>query len=450
MNDPERISTLKDEEEKTPIPARIGRIFSLVVFSSLFGLIGLVIWQMKAAGGKSLLPVLPFVFLLALFAVIAILIGIRKWLFHHTEYSSTKDDLERISTLQEKEEKTPILLRVARVFFLVVVFSLLGLIGLVVWQAKAAGGKGIEPLLPLIALLASFSIIPLMIWMFKLIQNERIAYYGVLIALSLIVYGGILTLEKNSGGFEMAMILSVFLSLFFMFRNISLWILALFGGLLFFAFCWQGIPLIVLFINSHELSNPHNPYRGISPSNVSVFFSYMLLALGCLLIALACLLIALAYAPRGIDWQRYFFPYRNRPLFPDNRRKRGFTLIEMLISIALIGITAGGVLHCWSTILRTQNELQIRTHAAEILHSEMNALMTKTEIPAPSTEGRELPIKIQEFVTPYRFTGDYLIEASDEPGIVKITTRLTQKIDESNERHFRLVGYRRCELDKQP
>ena len=141
---------------------------------------------------------------------------------------------------------------------------------------------------------------------------------------------------------------------------------------------------------------------------------------------------------------RYFFPYRNRFLPPALPKKEdGFTLIELLISIAILGILTTGLIHSWVNVIRTHKELQIRTHAGEIIHSEMNAIMAKDNLPTPSSKPNDLPIELIEFVTPYQFEGEYFLEPAETDEIVKITVCLRQSLENKNSRHFRLIGYRR-------
>ncbi|MBN2329338.1 MAG: type II secretion system protein [Candidatus Omnitrophica bacterium] len=342
------------------------------------------------------------------------------------------EDPERISNLVKP--KTPLVVRVIRTALLTIFLSIAGVIGLAFWQA---GQGGFRQVVPLIAALFILMFIPLLIWAVNCIRNERIIFYAVLILLILIVYGGVLSLGKEPDGFHFAVALAVILSIYFIFQKFSLWMVGFCFCFVTFCICWQGIPPFVALSQLEDGGASFGPSMGIG---------------GNLILAFGCILIALAYIPRQIEWKRYFFPYRNRPFFDQYQKtKKGFTLIELLIAVAVIGIASAGILHSWTSIIRMQKEMQVRAHAIEILNSEMDALMSLSPLPAPSSsEAFSLPIQLQSFVTPYRFAGKYRLEKTDEQGIVKITVLLTQQINEVNDRHFRLIGYRRWKADQQP
>nr|HQH70892.1 type II secretion system protein [bacterium] len=156
-------------------------------------------------------------------------------------------------------------------------------------------------------------------------------------------------------------------------------------------------------------------------------------------------ILALAYFPRGVEWKRYFFPTWKPAFFNDRKdEERGVTLIEVLIGVAVLGIMTGSLVHVWSTALRTQKEVELRAHVVEILNSQMDVLMAKDDLSAPSGNPQPLPIGMAEFVTPFRLNGHYLVEKAGEEGLVKITVRLEQDMDAPVPRHFRLVAYRRA------
>src|SRR5690606_32233432 len=75
------------------------------------------------------------------------------------------------------------------------------------------------------------------------------------------------------------------------------------------------------------------------------------------LILFFVLCIALVLFPRRLQLSRYVFPYRTpRRDFVVRNLKKGFTLIEILIAIALINILSAGLLRMWGYNIQVQKE----------------------------------------------------------------------------------------------
>jgi prepilin-type N-terminal cleavage/methylation domain-containing protein len=283
-----------------------------------------------------------------------------------------------------------------------------------------------------IIILVAICLLPIYVFVANYFCNDRIVNISITVLLVIIIYAGLLDLQEPSRvGLYIGIVLAIYLSLFFAFYKMPLMIFTLFTMILLLGFCWQLLPPIITMM-----------VLDIKPSQLFMpfLFAFIMLSVG-------GMLMACAYLPRGIEWKRYLFPYRNNSVFSIRKKEDGgFTLIEVLISVAILGILSGGVFHSWASIVRSHKQLQIRSHALEIINSEMNALMAADTALVQSEKPNALPINLQDFVSPYTFTGDYIINKTDDAGIVKITVKLSHIIENRSERNFRLVGYRRLEV----
>ncbi len=330
--------------------------------------------------------------------------------------------------------KVPLYLRAFRIIMALTVCLVLIAISLVIFTYYQSNWKNMDFLTFMypIIILVSIIILPLCVIAANYFCNDHIVHISVSVLLGIIIYVGLMDLQETSRvGLYIGIVLAIYLSLFFAFYKMPLMIFILFTMIIVLGFGWQILPplisMIVLDIKPNQLFMPF-------------LFSFILLAVG-------GMLMACAYLPREIEWKRYLFPYRNNSVFSIHKNKDGgFTLIEVLIAVAIIGILSGGVFHSWASIVRSHKQLQIRSHALEIINSEMNALMATEAALVYSEEPNALPINLQDFVSPYKFTGNYLINKTDDAGIVKITVNLSHIIENRSERNFRLVGYRRLEV----
>jgi prepilin-type N-terminal cleavage/methylation domain-containing protein len=160
------------------------------------------------------------------------------------------------------------------------------------------------------------------------------------------------------------------------------------------------------------------------------------------LILFFVLCIALVLFPRRLQLSRYVFPYRTpRRDFVVRNLKKGFTLIEILIAIALINILSAGLLRMWGYNIQVQKEMSSRIQFAQILNSEMHAICASPLIDS-TTAPQPLPIALTEFQAPENLSGEYYIEGVDE-GLVRITVTLQHELSSQSNRHYRLVSYKR-------
>ena len=286
---------------------------------------------------------------------------------------------------------------------------------------------GTSELLPAAILLALiFGITGL----FIVFRYRRIDLIVIPALFTLIVFFGVLAIWEPGLGLAWGAFFAVVLTLFVMLYRLPFLLFLLLSALIVLGFFWIVIPIMLSFVGS---SAGNRSWFNIPP-HMSLLY-----------IAIGSILVAFAYFPRAVEWKRYVFPMW-KPAFLINRKEddSGVTLIELLIGVAIVGIMTGSLVHVWSTALRTQKEVELRVHVVEILNSQMDVLMAKDDLPAPSNAPQPLPIDMAEFVTPYRLTGHYLVENAGEEGLVKITVRLEQAMDAPVQRHFRLVSYRRA------
>ncbi|MFB3786006.1 MAG: type II secretion system protein [bacterium] len=325
----------------------------------------------------------------------------------------------------------PLLPLVSVIRITVALFIILG-IGLAALLVYAAYdlfhhyGGSIELLPAAILLALIFGITGL----FIVFRYRRIDLIVIPALFTLILCFGVLAIWEPGLGLGWGASLAVMLTLFVMLYRIPFLLFLLMTGLIVLGFFWIVIPILLSFVG---FSGGNRGWFNIPPIMSNEF------------IAIGAILFAFAYFPRAVEWKRYVFPTW-KPAFFINRKddESGVTLIELLIGVAIVGIMTGSLVHVWATALRTQKEVELRAHVVEILNSQMDVLMARDALPAPSGEPQPLPIGMAEFVTPYRLTGHYLVEEAGEEGLVKITVRLQQDMDAPVPRHFRLVSYRRA------
>ncbi len=324
--------------------------------------------------------------------------------------------------------------QISRIILLVSFISLIGLIILSIWHTRSVGYKSLENILPQLVLLFSLLFFPIAAWVINCLKNERFVYYGILLIISIMIYAGGLYVYNGSESFTIAILAGFLLCFFFLFYRLPLSVYGFSFLFIVICFCWQIVPVAVIILIYGDMP--------------LISYSF-LICYSFLLVFVIAGLISFAYLPRDMEWKRYFSSYRSRSsLF--HTSQKGFTLIELLIVVAVLGIVCVGIFQSWASIVRTHHELQVRAHATEILNSEMESVMGTLELPSLSSESHELPISLKEFVTPFRFDGDLLVEQSESAGLYKVTVRLWQDIDASNRRIFRLIGYRRGKAGATP
>lgn len=327
-----------------------------------------------------------------------------------------------------------IIWRISRIILLVCFIALIGLVILLIWHTRSVGYKSLGEIFLQLVLLFSLLFFPIAAWIINYIQNERIVYFVILLIFSIMIYAGGLYGYNREESFTVAILAGSLLCFFFLFHRLPLSVYGFSFLFIVVCFCWQIVPVAIIILK----------YGNMPLVSYSFLICYSFL-----LVYVIAGLISFAYLPRNMEWKRYFSSSRSRSsLFHPGQN--GFTLIEMLIVVAVLGIVCVGIFQSWVSIVRTHHELQVRAHAAEILNSQMEAVMGAVELPSLSSEYHELPISFKEFVTPFRFDGDLLVEQSETIGLHKITVHLWQDIDSSNRRHFRLIGYRRRKAGTTP
>jgi len=286
--------------------------------------------------------------------------------------------------------------------------------------------RRIEDLIPLAILLILFYLF----WGVAAIFRYRGADAVVIPFLfTVIIIFGFLAIWNPELGLQGGAAFAKFLILFIILYRLPFLLFLLLSAMIVAGFIWVVFPLLLSLMANQFISKG----PGIPPLG------------SILIISVVGFILALAYFPRGVEWKRYFFPTWKPAFFNDRKdEERGVTLIEVLIGVAVLGIMTGSLVHVWSTALRTQKEVELRAHVVEILNSQMDVLMAKDDLSAPSGNPQPLPIGMAEFVTPFRLNGHYLVEKAGEEGLVKITVRLEQDMDAPVPRHFRLVAYRRA------
>lgn len=81
--------------------------------------------------------------------------------------------------------------------------------------------------------------------------------------------------------------------------------------------------------------------------------------------------------------------FSNIPTFHSSARNAGFSLLEVLVALAIFGIAASGVLVALGHHLKNVSFLQDHARAVRIASREMNALRRMTEVEEGESEGSE-------------------------------------------------------------
>ena len=264
----------------------------------------------------------------------------------------------------------------------------------------------------------------------RLLSNERVIRILVSLVFLLILFFGVMSLNEPDLAFVIVPLAAALLLVFWIVNQLP----AIMLGLLIVTICIEVISQIIL-----PSVFPHSPIADLFAGS-TLYGSLGLICFG-------CLVFACVYFPRRVEWKRYLLWYRTRPrpasYVTKEQDNNAFTLIELLIVVAIISILSSGLLSVWTYCIRAPKNLEHRAQITEILNSEMNALMTSSQVLAPSPDLRTLPIPFSSFDSRLKLTGGYTVAETEQPGVVCITVTLTHDLDEPASRHFRMVSYRR-------
>ncbi len=280
-------------------------------------------------------------------------------------------------------------------------------------------------------------LIALMLWFCAFLRKERTIRFLVSYCLFFVVLIGLLAVLGSSdlpfGAFCRNFMagISVGLILFWCFNRLPGLMIGVvicsIGGLILFIIC-----LSVLIGNGSGI-------QGIMTNPLTYIF-------------LGCFIASCAYFPRNLEIRRYLFPFSGRVSDPsDSFSNDGFTLIEILIAVAVLGILSYGMVHSWSYCIRCQKELALRVQMGEILDSQMHFIMAADTVFAPSNKSYELPIPLTEFKLHVPVSGKYYVMKTEDSNLLKITILLEHDAGVGSEfnRCYRLVGFRHCKEDSQ-
>ena len=97
------------------------------------------------------------------------------------------------------------------------------------------------------------------------------------------------------------------------------------------------------------------------------------------------------------------------------RRQRGFTLLEVLVALAIFGLVAAAVLTASGRSLNNAGRLEELTLAGWIADNRLTELQLAQSTPAISRESRELDYGGRRWETLSA------VEASSDPGLLRVT-----------------------------
>lgn len=100
---------------------------------------------------------------------------------------------------------------------------------------------------------------------------------------------------------------------------------------------------------------------------------------------------------------------------PGNRRKGGFTLLEVLVALAIFGIVAAVVLTAAGRSLNNAARLEALTLAGWIADNRLTELQLQQPAPAIGRDTRELEYAGRQWQTLSE------VQASADPGLLRIT-----------------------------
>ena len=97
------------------------------------------------------------------------------------------------------------------------------------------------------------------------------------------------------------------------------------------------------------------------------------------------------------------------------RRIQGFTLLEVLVALAIFGIVAAAVLTAAGRSLNNASRLETLTLAGWIADNQLTELQLQQPPPALGREGRELEFAGRRWQTLSE------VQASADPGLLRVT-----------------------------
>ena len=114
-------------------------------------------------------------------------------------------------------------------------------------------------------------------------------------------------------------------------------------------------------------------------------------------------------------------------------RQQGFTLVEVMVALAILAITLVVIFSQQATSIKVGNEARITTKATFVAQERMAGLITQRRLPIGEEEG-----EVAEAIPPLKWKE--IVEESATEGMKRVTV-LVQWKERGRERDLRLVTY---------
>ena len=114
-------------------------------------------------------------------------------------------------------------------------------------------------------------------------------------------------------------------------------------------------------------------------------------------------------------------------------RQQGFTLVEVMVALAILAITLVVIFSQQATSIKVGNEARIITKATFVAQERMAGLITQKRLPIGEEEG-----EVAEAIPPLKWK--HIVDESETEGMKKITVLVLWK-EGGRERDVRLVTY---------